>query len=117
MKYQINRGTTMTFTAPTGGVVSGTPVLIGGLLVIPEATVAQTLPFAGAAVGTFSLAKATGNAWTEGQTLYWDSANSNFVVAQSATARRMGSAAATALSGDTTGQVRLNNGSFPVNVA
>lgn len=107
----------MTFTAPGGGVTSGTPVLIGGLLVIPECTAAATVQFAGAVSGVFTLAKATGNAWTEGQTLYWDSANSNFVIAASATARRMGTAAAAAASGDTTGSVRLNNVSAVVNVA
>jgi len=117
MKNKVSTGHTMTFTAPGGGVTSGTPVLIGGLLVIPLASAAAGASFAGDVTGVYTLAKAAGTAWTEGQTLYWDSANSNFVTAQSATARRMGAAAAAALSGDVTGLVRLNNGSFPVNVA
>lgn len=107
----------MTFTAPGGGVTSGTPVLIGSLLVIPETTAAATVLFAGAVVGVFTLAKTAGAAWTEGQALYWDSAASSFATAQSATARRAGTAAAAAASGDTTGSVRLNNISAVVNVA
>lgn len=117
MKNRISSGDTMTFTAPGGGVISGTPVLIGSLLVVPVTTAAATVQFAGAITGVFTLAKTAGAAWTEGQVLYWDSAASSFATAPSATARRAGVAAAAALSGDTTGAVRLLNISAAVNVA
>ncbi len=117
MQNFLNPGITQTFTAPTGGVVSGTPLLIGGLVVVPVATVAQTLPFEGMTEGVFTAPKTAGVAWTEGATLYWDSAAGSFATVQSATARRAGVATATALSAATTGNVKLMNVGAVVNVA
>lgn len=113
----IQPGLVLDLTAPTGGVVKGVAILIGALVVVPTDTVAQTLPFEGHTEGVFTLAKATGNAWTEGQVLYFDSTAGNFAVAASATARRAGFAVAAAASGDTSGKVRLNNIGAAVNVA
>ncbi len=113
----IQPGDVLEFIAPTGGVVTGVGVLIQGMVVVPTATVAQTLPFQGKVTGGFTMAKAAGSAWAAGQTLYWDTANNNWVVAQSATARRAGVAAAAALSADTSGVVKLMNIGAPVNVA
>ena len=117
MKNYIKPGKMMTFTAPTGGVVSGTAYMIGALLVVAATTVAQTLPFEGATEGVYTLPKATGAAWTEGQLLYWDTAANNLTTAQSATARRVGCAAAAAGSGDTSGPCRLHGVPSVVNVA
>lgn len=117
MNNFIKPGDTVTLTAPVGGVVSGTPVLIGSLVAIPTNTVAAGLPFEGKVTGVCTVPKATGAAWTEGQTLYYDSTAGNFATAQSLTARRAGNAAAAAASGDTTGAVRLLNIAAPVNVA
>ena len=44
MKTYQQDGEVLTFIAPTGGVVSGTGVKIGDILVIPTITAAQTLP-------------------------------------------------------------------------
>lgn len=113
----VEPGNVQEFTAPSGGVTSGVPVLIGTLVVIPEVTVAVGARFNGALGGTWTVPKATGAAWTEGQVLYFDSTAGNFATAQSATARRAGTAMAAAASGDTTGVVRLLNLSAAVNVA
>jgi predicted RecA/RadA family phage recombinase len=102
-----NTGDQMTFTAPTGGVVSGTAYLIGGLLVVANITAAQTLPFTGGTRGVYSLPKATGAAWTEGQVLYWDD-TAKKITGTSSGNTKVGCAAAAAASGDTTGLVRLN---------
>ncbi len=111
-------GKTMTFTAPAGGVVTGVPVLIGALLVVPAYSAAAGASFEGLTEGVFpGLAKAAGSAWAEGQLLYWDTANSNFVTAASATARRVGCAAKAALAADTIGSVRLTGSPSVVNVA
>jgi len=101
-------GDILTFIAPSGGVTAGTPVLIQGTLVIPEATTAQTLPFQGRITGVFaSMPKATGATWTVGQLLYWD--NSAFKFTTTATSNtRVGIAASVQASGDTTGVVRLD---------
>jgi predicted RecA/RadA family phage recombinase len=113
----IQPGDVLTLTAPSGGVTAGAAVKIGSLIVVPTSSAAQTLPFEGALSGVFTLAKATGTAWTVGATLYFDTANANFVTAQSATACRAGHAVAAAASGDATGQVRLLNIGAVVNVA
>lgn len=62
----------MPFTAPTGGVVSGVPVLIGGLLAVPATDKAETLVFDGRVTGVFRYTKTASQAWTEGQKIYWD---------------------------------------------
>lgn len=113
----IQPGDVLDLTSPTGGVVAGVAILVGGLVVVPTATVAQTLPFEGRRNGVHTLAKATGATWSEGQTLYFDSSAGNFATAQSATARRAGIAVAAAASGDTSGKVLLNNIGAVVNVA
>jgi predicted RecA/RadA family phage recombinase len=113
----IQEGCVLEFAAPTGGVVSGTPLLIGSLVVIPLVTAAQTIRFNAAEAGVFTVPKATGAAWTEGQILYFDSTAGNFATAQSATARRAGVAIVAAASGDTTGIVKLKNIGAAVNVA
>ena len=117
MQNYLKSGDVLTFTAPSGGVISGGAYLIGSLLVVAATTVAQGLPFEGVTEGVFKLPKAAGTAWTEGAMLYWDSAASNMVTAQSATARRVGVAAAAALSADTTGLVYLTGVPSPAAVA
>lgn len=107
----------MTFTAPGGGVASSAPVLIGSLLVVAVTAAPAGAPFEGSTEGVFDLPKAAGAAWTEGQLLYFDSANNNLVIAQSATARRVGCAAVAAAAADTVGRVRLHGVPAPANVA
>lgn len=108
MKNRIKSGKTMTFTAPTGGVVSGGFYKIGQLLVVALADVAQTLPFEGATTGVFASApKTTGAAWAEGELLYWD--NTTFKFTKTAgTNHPAASVSVAALSADTTGTIRLN---------
>jgi len=72
VKTAIAPGDVLTLTAPTGGVVSGTPYLIGSLFVIALETVAQTLPFDALVEGICDLPKVAEEAWTENQKLYWD---------------------------------------------
>jgi predicted RecA/RadA family phage recombinase len=113
-----NPGAVQTFTAPGGGVTVDVPVLIGSLVVIPLVSAAAGASFEGALEGVFrSMPKATGAAWTEGLVLYFDSADSTFKTAASATARRAATAVVAAASGDTTGTLRLLNISAAVNVA
>jgi predicted RecA/RadA family phage recombinase len=78
MKNFLQPGDTLTLTAPSGGVVSGTPYLIGGLLVVALSTVAETLPFEGVRRGVFSFTKVGSQAWSEGDKVYWDNTNKYF---------------------------------------
>jgi predicted RecA/RadA family phage recombinase len=112
----IQPGDVAEFTAG-GTVTAGTPLLVGSLVVVPLVSTTTGLKYNAALKGVFTLPKATGAAWTEGQVLYFDSAAGNFATAASATARRAGVAMAAAASGDTSGVVRLLNINAVVNVA
>lgn len=106
MNNFVKPGVVLTLTAPTGGVVGGTAYLIGALLVVAVASVAETLAFEGQVEGVFTLPKHTGTAWTEGELLYWDDTAKNITTVSTANTR-VGVAAAAAASGDTTGRVAL----------
>lgn len=105
----VQAGRILEFTAPTGGVVSGTPVKIGQLLVMPLVTAAQTLPFNGQVDGVWTITKVGSQAWTEGALVYWDDGNSYFTTTASGNLLAgvavdpVGSGA-----GETSGVVRLN---------
>ena len=61
-----------TFTAPTGGVESGKAYLIGSLLVVATADVAEAMPFEGVVKGVFRVDRVDSEAWTEGLKIYYD---------------------------------------------
>jgi predicted RecA/RadA family phage recombinase len=109
MQNFLKPGHIITLTAPSGGVVSGTPYLIGKLLVIATNTVAQTLPFEAATDGVYSVTKADTQAWAEGQNVYWDDTAKVFTTV-SAGNTRAGTALVAVGSGGglTTGVIRLN---------
>lgn len=100
----------LTRTAPSGGVTAGVPVLIGSLLVVPIISALEAARFSCVASGVITPApKTTGEAWTEGQKLYWKVSTSKFtsVATDGALA---GTADLDAASDDTTGSVRLQGG-------
>lgn len=72
MKNYVQHGDTLTLTAPTGGVVAGSPYLIGAIFGIASETVAEGLPFDLRRFGVVNLPKKSGEAWAEGDALYWD---------------------------------------------
>jgi predicted RecA/RadA family phage recombinase len=72
MKNYVQDGVTLTLTAPSGGVVSGSAYLIGSILVVAVATVAETLPFVGQRCGVFSLPVTAANTPAEGGKAYWN---------------------------------------------
>ncbi len=109
----VKKGDVMEYTAPAGGVTSGTPVLIGNMLVIPQDAAAAGAAFNGHVVGLHTgMPKATGATWSEGQVLYWDDTAKKFTTVTTSN-YRVGSAAKAAASGDTTGDVRLNGVAIP----
>lgn len=101
-------GNVLELTAPSGGVTVGVPVLIGGIVVVPTATVAATLAFRGAATGVHTLPKTTSETWTEGQAAFWDAANGKVSNDPTVGHLPIGSIAAAGTSSDTTGTVRLS---------
>lgn len=105
----IQPGDVLKFTAPSGGVVAGTGVLIGGLLVIPLDSADEDESFRGATCGVWSHAKAASQAWTEGAVVYWDDGNAVFTTTAASNYRAgVATAAVAGGAGDTTGTVRLD---------
>jgi predicted RecA/RadA family phage recombinase len=105
----ISQGDVLTLPAPSGGVTAGTPVLIGRLLVIPQNTVAQTLPFDGHVKGVHAVTKADSQAWTVGANVYWDDSAKNFTT--TATSNQYAGVAVEAVAstaGLVTGKILLN---------
>lgn len=76
MKNFVQPGDTLTLTAPSGGVVSGTPLLLGALFGVPVITAAAGETFTLAREGVYSglpkATHATDQAWAVGDLLYWD---------------------------------------------
>ncbi|HEX7127294.1 MAG TPA: DUF2190 family protein [Thermodesulfobacteriota bacterium] len=100
-------GDVLPLTAPIGGVTSGSAYLISGLLVVAMDTAGQGQPFSGKTTGLFVLPKATGEAWTQCQKLYWDDTNKRLTTTASGNTL-VGVAAKPAGSTDTVGEVRLD---------
>lgn len=76
MKNWLQCGDTLDLAAPSGGVVSGTPYLIGALFGIAGITADAGVTFPLAREGVFSglpkATHATDQAWAVGDPLYWD---------------------------------------------
>lgn len=75
MENFVEPGESLTLTAPSGspgGVVSGTPVLIGSLVAIPMETAAAGERFAAQVKGVYKGSKVATETWTEGLKIYYD---------------------------------------------
>lgn len=107
MKTYVQPGDNLTFTAPVGGVVSGTGVKVGDVLVIATTTAAAGEIFTGLRIGVVEHVKLTAQAWTEGQQVNWDDTNKRFTTVTAGN-YRAGVAAAAAANGATTGKVVLS---------
>src|SRR3954469_2745303 len=73
-----SNGEVIEFTAPAGGVVSGTCVKIGDILVLAITTAAAGAKLQGRRNGVIDHAKLAAQAWTEGQQINWDDPNKRF---------------------------------------
>jgi predicted RecA/RadA family phage recombinase len=100
----IKPGSYITCVAPTGGVVSGLGYLFGAMFGVATTSAAAGVAFELGVEGVWQLPKATG-AWTVGQIVNWDNAAKNVTTGAGT---KIGVAAAAAASGDTLGEVRLN---------
>ena len=109
MKNFVQPGETLTLTAPSGGVVSGTVYKIGTLIVVAKVTAAQATPFAALLCGVIEYAKAASQPWTEGAAVYWDDTAKNFTTTSSGNTKAgVAVAAVGSGAGETLGLVRLN---------
>lgn len=110
MKNFISEGRSLDFIAPAGGVVSGVPVIIGALLVIPSISAAEGVAFAGDIEGVFEVpaaTHATTQAWANtGVLLYWDDVAKSFTLTSTSNTKRA-VAAAPKVSTEAIGWVKL----------
>lgn len=109
MNNFVKPGKVVTRTAPMGGVTSGTPYLIGSLLVVATVDAAAGDPFEGLAVGVITGVKPGSQAWTEGAKIYWDDSAKKFTTtAGGNTLVGVADAAVGAGAGEVAGDVRLD---------
>ena len=97
-----------THTAPSGGVVAGNGYQIGSCFVIAVNSAAVNEKFTAHYGDVWTLPKTTGEAWTEGQLLYWNPATSR-VTTTAGALLKIGIASTAAGSTATSGEVRLNS--------
>lgn len=78
MRNLIQKGETINFAAPAGGVASGDFALVGALYGVAVTALAATVSGPFVTRGLFALPKAAGAAWSQGDQLYWDNVAKNF---------------------------------------
>src|SRR5919106_4198993 len=83
MNNYVQKGESLTLTAPSGGVVSGGAYQIGQLLVIAADDADEGDAFVGKTTGVFDVTKAGSQAWTEGELVYFDKENARFTATAS----------------------------------
>lgn len=117
-KNFVQEGDVITFIAPSGGVVSGTPIFIGGQFVVPLVSVAQGATFAGRVTGVWDLPKATGASTdlTEGQAVFWDATAGTIKRVSASGLRLCGIAVSAASTSATTARVAINQQALPAQV-
>src|SRR5262245_20506071 len=106
MRTFIQPGDVLEYTAPGGGVVAGTGVKIGDVLVIALVSAAAGAKFNGVRNGVVEHAKLSAQAWTEGQQVNWDDTNKRFTTVTTGNFRA-GVAGAAAVNPSATGIVVL----------
>ena len=67
----VQPGNTIDAIAPSGGVTTGVPVMLGALFGVPEVTAIEGETYALTVVGVHRLPKATGSALEPGALAYW----------------------------------------------
>ncbi len=101
----VQPGDTLTLVAPRA-LTSGAGFLVGAIFAVALHDAAVGQPVEGRRVEVFDLPKATGQAWTQGQKLYWD--NTAFNVTSTAGANTpIGAATQAQASADAVGRVLL----------
>lgn len=78
MKNYLRPGGTIPTTAPTGGVSSGDPFLIGDVVGVAAVDAEQGADLEAHIEGVFTLPKASADVIGQGDVLYWDDAAGNF---------------------------------------
>lgn len=113
MKNYVQPGNALTVPAPSGGVTSGDPVLIGSLFGIAATTADEAADVELATVGVFDLPKVAGTAASQGAVIYWDAAEAEATPDDDEGAnKRIGIAVLNAADVATIVRVRLDGAAF-----
>jgi predicted RecA/RadA family phage recombinase len=78
MKNYLREGTTIPTVAPSGGVVSGAPFLIGAIVGVAAVDADEGADLEAHIEGVFTLPKASADVIGQGDTLYFDAAAGEF---------------------------------------
>ena len=100
-------GVTLDYTASGSDISAGEVVVIGDVIGVAVADIDDGDEGALFVEGVFQITAEAGTAWSVGDQLYWDDANSEFTKTAS-THNKAGIAAASKGSAATTGYVKLN---------
>lgn len=106
MKNFLQPGHSIDVPAPTGGSVSGMPVIIGSLIGIASVTAAELAMIAIQVTGCYELPKVSAQAWAIGAKIYWD-ATAKLATTTASANTLIGVAIEPAANPSTVGSVRL----------
>ena len=106
MRNYVEEGQSLTLTAPYI-VAPGAGMLVGNIFAVAKNPAAAGVPVDAMLRGVFAMAKAAGQAWTQGQMVYWDNTALN-VTTTAAGNRIIGAASQAQAAGDTVGRVMLD---------
>lgn len=106
MKNAKQKGEVIEVVAPAGGIASGSVVIKGGFVGVAVIDAAEGETCTVIREGVFELPKATGAAWTQGDSIYWDNTAKNCTKTSSGNTL-LGYAFNDAASGDALGNVSL----------
>jgi len=101
----VQDGEALSLVAPYQ-VASGAGMLVGSIFAVALAAAASGAAVQARRRGVWDLAKATGQAWTQGLKVYWDNTNKN-VTSTASGNTLIGAATQAQASGDTVGRVVL----------
>lgn len=105
----VQPGKIMPFTAPAGGVTSGSGYIIGGLFVIAAGDADAAATFQGHTEGVWTLSKTLSEgAVVEGRAVFWDATTSKVSIDPTVGHLPIGTAAEAAATDDATMSVRLS---------
>jgi predicted RecA/RadA family phage recombinase len=107
MNNYIQPGNVIDFVA-AAALESGDPVLIGSRLGVCVADVASGSTGAAQIDGVFELPATTGETWTQGDDVYWNSSTSKLTTAGTGSTKRVAFAWLAKTSASTTGKVKLD---------
>ncbi len=107
-KNYLHEGWTIAVPAPTGGVRSGDPILVGGFFGVANYDAEQTLPVEITLGGVWQLPKAATVTFAVGAAVYFDATAGNVTSVSTRGNKLIGAATQCAVASDAVAIVRLN---------